>query len=71
MSKKKLYFTLPDGSVHRYGEPKLIGDKIYQINSDGTRTFLRYADGPQNYDRSPTGSYLRTCLLYTSDAADD
>ena len=32
----------------------------YQINSDGTRTFLRYADGPQNYDRFPTGSYLRT-----------
>ena len=32
----------------------------YQINSDGTRTFLRYADGTQNYDRFPTGSYLRT-----------
>ena len=66
MADKKI-ITLINGKygvngkrVSKYRYKSTIDGNWYQINSDGTRTFLRYADGPQNYDRFPTGSYLRT-----------
>ena len=34
------------------------GDAVYQYNSDGTKTLLRYTDNTPNYDNTPTGRYI-------------
>lgn len=60
--------TLPDGrTIYVYtdtgqqvkGNVKLANGRVYNYDN-GKRTFVGYADGTQNYDRFPTGPYIRT-----------
>lgn len=53
------YFVSPrDGRTYKYGQQVTIDNKVYQENSDGSRTLIRYSNGTPNYDLTPTGSYI-------------
>lgn len=53
------YFVSPrNGQTYRYGQKVKIGNKVYQENSDGSRTLVGYTNGTPNYDLTPIGPYI-------------
>ena len=55
---KKTFVSPRNGQAYEYGQTTTIGNAVYQENSDGTKTLLRYIDNTPNYDNTPTGRYI-------------
>ena len=47
-----------NGRPTPHGFQQKEGNAVYQYNSDGTKTLLRYTDNTPNYDNTPTGRYI-------------